>query len=96
MSLSIRKVIGVTICACFLASCSDYNFSKFRSSKSLGSFISRESTEVDDSDVLSDSYKSKISVDEIWSKRIGKGAENLYLKLTPSVIGGYLLSLIHI
>jgi outer membrane protein assembly factor BamB len=73
-----------------LTSCSDYNFTKFKDSQSLSSFINRESVEIEDSGVLSDSYRSQISVEEIWSKRIGKGAENLYLKLTPAVIGGYL------
>lgn len=90
MIFSIRKVIGVLLIACVLTSCSDYNFTKFKDSQSLSSFINRESVEIEDSGVLSDSYKSKISVEEIWSKRIGKGAENLYLKLTPAVIGGYL------
>jgi len=90
MSFSIRKVIGVLLIACVLTSCGDYNFTKFKDSQSLSSFINRESAEIEDSGVLSDSYRSKISVEEIWSKRIGKGAENLYLKLTPAVIGGYL------
>ena len=90
MIFSIRKVTGVLIIACVLTSCSDYSFTKFRDSQSLSSFINRESLEIEDSGVLSDSYKSKISVEEIWSKRIGNGAENLYLKLTPAVIGGYL------
>ena len=90
MSFSIRKVIGVLLIACVLTSCGDYNFTKFKDSQSLSSFINREIAEIEDSGVLSDSYRSKISVEEIWSKRIGKGAENLYLKLTPAVIGGYL------
>lgn len=90
MSFSTRKVIGVLLIACVLTSCGDYNFTKFKDSQSLSSFINRESVEIEDSGVLSDSYRSKISVEEIWSKRIGKGAENLYLKLTPAVIGGYL------
>ena len=90
MIFSIRTVIGVLLIACVLTSCSDYSFTKFKDSQSLSSFINRESVEIEDSGVLSDSYKSKISVEEIWSKRIGKGAENLYLKLTPAVIGGYL------
>ena len=90
MIFSIRKVIGVLLIACVLTSCSDYNFTKFKDSQSLSSFINRESVEIEDSGVLSDSYRSQISVEEIWSKRIGKGAENLYLKLTPAVIGGYL------
>lgn len=90
MIFSIRKVIGVLLIACVLTSCGDYNFTKFKDSQSLSSFINREIAEIEDSGVLSDSYRSKISVEEIWSKRIGKGAENLYLKLTPAVIGGYL------
>ena len=90
MIFSIRKVIAVLLIACVLTSCSDYSFTKFKDSQSLSSFINRESVEIEDSGVLSDSYRSKISVEEIWSKRIGKGAENLYLKLTPAVIGGYL------
>ena len=90
MSFSTRKVIGVLLIACVLTSCGDYNFTKFKDSQSLSSFINREIAEIEDSGVLSDSYRSKISVEEIWSKRIGKGAENLYLKLTPAVIGGYL------
>ena len=90
MIFSMHRVIGVLIVVCVLTSCSDYSFTKFRDSQSLSSFINRETVEIEDSGVLSDSYKSKISVEEIWSKRIGKGAENLYLKLTPSVIGGHL------
>ena len=90
MTFSMHRVIGVLIVVCVLTSCSDYSFTKFRDSQSLSSFINRETVEIEDSGVLSDSYKSKISVEEIWSKRIGKGAENLYLKLTPSVIGSHL------
>ena len=90
MIFSMHRAIGVLIVVCVLTSCSDYSFTKFRDSQSLSSFINRETVEIEDSGVLSDSYKSKISVEEIWSKRIGKGAENLYLKLTPSVIGGLL------
>lgn len=90
MIVSIRRVIWVTIVVCFLNGCGDYSFTKFRDSQSLSSFVNRENVEIEDSGVLSDSYKSKITVEEIWSKRIGKGAENLYLKLTPSVIGGHL------
>ena len=90
MIFSMHRAIGVLIVVCVLTSCSDYSFTKFRDSQSLSSFINRETVEIEDSGVLSDSYKSKISVEEIWSKRIGKGAENLYLKLTPSVIGGHL------
>ncbi len=78
MIFSIRKVTGMLIIACVLTSCSDYSFTKFRDSQSLSSFINRESAEIEDNGILSDSYKSKISVEEIWSKRIGKGAENLY------------------
>ena len=90
MIFAMHSAIGVLIVVCVLTSCSDYSFTKFRDSQSLSSFINRETVEIEDSGVLSDSYKSKISVEEIWSKRIGKGAENLYLKLTPSVIGGLL------
>ena len=64
MIFSIRKVIGVLLIACVLTSCSDYNFTKFKDSQSLSSFINRESAEIEDSGVLSDSYTSKISVEE--------------------------------
>ena len=70
MIFSMHRVIGVLIVVCVLTSCSDYSFTKFRDSQSLSSFINRETVEIEDSGVLSDSYKSKISVEEIWSKRI--------------------------
>jgi outer membrane protein assembly factor BamB len=90
MSFSGARLIGAFVAISLLTSCGNYSLSKFKESESLSSFIKKESTLKEDNGILSDSFKSKISVEEIWSKRIGKGAENLYLKLTPSIIGNYL------
>ena len=35
-------------------------------------------------------FEPQISVDDLWSKRIGKGADEHYLKLTPTVLGQHL------
>jgi outer membrane protein assembly factor BamB len=32
-------------------------------------------------------FEPRISVDDLWSKRVGKGADKHYLKLTPTVLG---------
>lgn len=90
MIFPILKLIGIVTMLCCLNGCGSYSFAKFNSSQSLSSFIKKESSKAEDNGILSSAFKSKITVEEIWSKRIGKGAENLYLKLTPSVIGGYL------
>lgn len=36
---------------------------------------------------LAEDFEPKINVEEVWSKRVGKGVDELYLKLTPAVIG---------
>ncbi len=90
MIFPILKLIWIVTMLCYLNGCGSYSFAKFNSSQSLSSFIKNESSKAEDNGILSSAFKSKITVEEIWSKRIGKGAENLYLKLTPSVIGGYL------
>ncbi|MEQ8660230.1 MAG: PQQ-binding-like beta-propeller repeat protein, partial [Gammaproteobacteria bacterium] len=36
--------------------------------------------------VLDAEFKASIEVEEVWSDRIGKGAEEYYLKLTPTVV----------
>jgi len=35
-------------------------------------------------------FEPRISVDDLWSKRVGKGADDHYLKLTPTVLGNNL------
>ena len=35
-------------------------------------------------------FEPQISVDDLWSKRVGKGADEHYLKLTPAVLGPHL------
>ena len=35
-------------------------------------------------------FEPRISVDDLWSKRVGKGADDHYLKLTPTVLGSSL------
>ena len=39
---------------------------------------------------LSEDFEPSIDVERVWSKRIGKGAQEFYLKLTPAVIDGML------
>ncbi|MCP5200714.1 MAG: outer membrane protein assembly factor BamB [Gammaproteobacteria bacterium] len=45
---------------------------------------------VDAPAVLAEDFQSSINVEEVWSKRIGKGSDEFYLKLTPTVIDGKL------
>ncbi len=40
--------------------------------------------------VLDEEFKPSINVTEVWSKRIGKGTDELYLKLAPAIIDGFL------
>ena len=35
-------------------------------------------------------FEPQITVDDLWSKRVGKGADEHYLKLTPAVLGPHL------
>ena len=43
-----------------------------------------------DPTVLDEEFENKLAVTEVWSKRIGKGAQELYLKFTPASIGQFL------
>ena len=78
-------------CAVFLVSLSLIScgtVTKFKESASLKAFISKKTPE--DTGILSTSYNSKTTIETIWSKKIGKGADNLYLNLKPTIIGAYL------
>lgn len=58
--------------------------------RSLKSFAKNEESNAIDPTELDEEFKNSIEVAEIWSKRIGKGAEELYLKMTPVIIGDHL------
>lgn len=69
-----------------LGGCGAYSSVK----RSLGNFAKNEDSNAIDPTVLDEEFESSIEVEEVWSKRIGKGAEELYLKMTPIVIGDQL------
>ena len=53
-------------------------------------FVRTDTSNLVDPTPLEKDFRSTLDVDTLWSKKIGKGAEELYLKLTPSVIAGVL------
>lgn len=57
---------------------------------SVGNFLKNEDSNAVEPSALDEEFLATLVVNEVWSKRIGKGAEELYLKQTPAVIGDYL------
>ncbi len=55
--------------------------------RSVTNLFGDDDIAADSPTVLSEDFESTLKVQEVWSKRIGKGAEKLYLKLRPLVIG---------
>ena len=58
--------------------------------QSIGGFVKNEASNAIDPTEIDEEFENSLAVAEKWSKRIGKGAEELYLKLTPAVIGKFL------
>lgn len=58
--------------------------------ESITSVVSSDDDDAVEPSELDKDFESSIEVETVWSKRIGKGAEELYLKLTPAVIGEFL------
>ncbi|MGR8919355.1 MAG: outer membrane protein assembly factor BamB [Gammaproteobacteria bacterium] len=56
----------------------------------VGDFLKGETSNAIAPTELDEDFEATRKVEEVWSKRIGKGAEELYLKLTPAVIGDFL------
>ncbi len=55
-------------------------------SQSIGNIVKNEESNAIEPTLLAEDFKPAIKVETLWSKRIGKGAEELYLKMTPIVI----------
>ena len=58
--------------------------------EAIKNFTRTDTTNLIDPTPLEKDFRSTLDVDTMWSRKIGKGAEELYLKLTPSVIDGIL------
>jgi len=86
VTLNLVKSCAILLVSLSLMSCG--TITKFKESKSLKAFVWEKTPE--DTGVLSASFSPKITVDTIWSKNFGNGADNLYLNLKPTIIGTYL------
>ena len=53
-------------------------------------FVRTDTSNLIDPTPLEKDFRSTLDIDTLWSKKIGKGAEELYLKLTPTVIADVL------
>ncbi|MEX2376222.1 MAG: outer membrane protein assembly factor BamB [Dehalococcoidia bacterium] len=58
--------------------------------KSITGLFGGKDHPADAPSVLSEEFEASIEVTEVWSKRIGKGIDEYYLKLTPTIIDGLL------
>ena len=90
MTSNLARCCGVFLVSLSLISCG--TVSKFKESASLKDFVSGKFSgkTPEDTGILSTSYSPKTTIETIWSKKIGKGADNLYLNLKPTIIGAYL------
>ena len=79
------RLLGLAVLCAALASTGCETMSSAGRSVT-GLFGSDDSKRPDAPTVLSKDFKPSIEVVEVWSKRIGKGTEDLYLKLGPAVI----------
>ncbi len=86
MTSNLARCCAVLLVSLSLLSCG--TVTQFKESSSLKAFISGKTPE--DTGILSTSYTPKAAIETIWSKRIGKGADSLYLNLKPTIIGAYL------
>jgi outer membrane protein assembly factor BamB len=86
MNMRVAPLISLAVLTVALFGCESMS----SMSESVGNFVKNEESNAIEPSELDKEFEGTITVDEIWSKRIGKGAEELYLKLTPAVIGDYL------
>jgi outer membrane protein assembly factor BamB len=74
-------VLGLTL-ACLLCGCGAFTAVK----EAAGGVLKNEESNAIDPTELDEEFEQTIKIDELWSRRVGKGAEELYLKMTPIVI----------
>ncbi|MGE0486642.1 MAG: outer membrane protein assembly factor BamB [Gammaproteobacteria bacterium] len=82
------------LCATGAALCALLTLTGCETMSSMGDSVTglfeSDVSAVDAPSVLAEDFQPSIKVEEVWSKRIGKGSDQYYLKLTPTIVDGKL------